>query len=437
MALVAVLILDPFATLSRGAWLSFAAVAVIALATRGRLGRDNAIRSFGRVQWAVTIGLAPFLIIAFGSLSLVSPIANAVAIPLFTLFIVPLSLLGALFASLWPALGSPVLQLAAWLLEISWPGLHWLANLPLAQWHFAALPAYATAALVCGALLLIAPGPWMMRYVGVLLCVPATLATGSWIDHGAFELTVLDVGQGLASVLRTARHTVVYDTGPAFRSGRDAAQLAVLPYLYASGTRSVDMLVVSHDDLDHRGGMDSLLRQIHVKQMRLGPSVRTSVIQRTCRRGERWTWDGVDFEFLHPADSGSSTDNESSCVLLVSAGGHRVLLTGDIQSQAEDLIVREGVPQVSAVVAPHHGSATSSTVPFVQALRPQIVVFAVGYLNRWNFPRSDVVDRWRAAGARTFTTADGGAITLLVDPRKPLQVDQYRESHRRYWLRAP
>jgi competence protein ComEC len=436
LALLAVLIVDPFATLSAGAWLSFGAVAVIAAATKGQLRRDHAIRAFGRVQWAVTIGLAPLVIIAFGSLSLVSPVANAAAIPLFTLLVVPLSLLGALFASLTPALGHPFLQLAAWLLELCWPGLNWLANLSLAQWHFAALSLFTTVALACGALLLIAPGPWMMRYVGVLLCVPAALAHGPATDRGAFELTVLDVGQGLATVVRTSEHTLVYDTGPAFRSGRDAAQLALLPFLYASGARRVDMLVVSHGDLDHRGGMESLIHQIKVKQMRLGPSVHTSTAQRTCLRGERWTWDGVDFEFLHPVDSAGSSDNESSCVLLVSAGDHRVLLTGDIQAQSEALIVREGVPPVDAVVAPHHGSATSSTASFVQALHPQIVIFAVGYLNRWNFPRADVVARWRAAGARTFTTAAGGAITLLVDPRKPLQVEQYRERRRRYWLRT-
>jgi competence protein ComEC len=436
LALVTVLVVDPFAPLSVGTWLSFGAVAVIASATSGQLARDNTIRAFGRVQWAVTIGLAPLLIVAFGSLSLISPVANAAAIPLFTLLIVPLSLLGALFASIVPALGYPFLWLGSWLLELCWPALNWLADLPFAQWHFAAPSLFAIAALVCGSLLLIAPGTWTMRYVGVLLCVPAVIAGGYQVDREAFALTVLDVGQGLATVVRTSGHTLVFDTGPAFRSGRDAAQLAVLPYLYASGARRVDMLVVSHGDLDHRGGMETLIRQIDVNAMRVGPSVHVSAAHRTCQRGERWTWDGVEFEFLHPADFGSSSDNESSCVLLVSAGTHRVLLTGDIQSQAEDLIVREGVPRVSAVVAPHHGSATSSTVPFVQALHPEIVIFAVGYLNRWNFPRSDVVDRWRAVGARTFTTAAGGAITLLVDPRKPLQVDQYRESHRRYWLRS-
>jgi competence protein ComEC len=236
--------------------------------------------------------------------------------------------------------------------------------------------------------------------------------------------------------VRTRTHTLVYDTGPAFRSGRDAAQLAVLPYLYSMGTRALDMLVVSHDDLDHRGGMDSLIDQMPLRESRVGPSVRSRISSRTCDRGERWVWDGVRFEFLHPGTESLGTDNETSCVLLVSAGSQSVLLTGDIQDRAEQSIVQNGMRPVTAVVAPHHGSATSSTPDFVTASAPQIVIFSSGYLNRWGFPKQAVIDRWQAVGARTFDTARSGAITLSVNPGKNVQVDEYRKSHRRYWLRS-
>jgi competence protein ComEC len=436
IALLGVLIVDPFAPLTPGAWLSFGAVAVIGACAGGRIRREGTIRAFSRVQWVVTIGLVPLLVLSFGSLSLVSPLANAAAVPLFTLLVVPLSLIGALFASMHHQLGFPFLQLASWLLESGWPALVWVSELPLAQWHFASPTGWQLLALICGTLLLIAPAIAPMRCAGLLLCLPATFSAGPSIASHAFELTVLDVGQGLASVVRTRSHVLVFDTGPAFRSGRDAAQLALLPFLYAMGVRKLDMLVVSHDDMDHRGGMDSLLRQMPVDESRLGPSVRHADHAQTCRRGQRWTWDGVQFEFMHPNDDMSGSENESSCVLLVSTGTHHVLLTGDIQDQAEASIVEHGLSRVSAVVAPHHGSATSSTAEFVNALAPQFVIFSTGYLNRWGFPKPSVVERWRAVGARTFDTAKAGAITLSVDPRKALQIDEYRKSHRRYWLRS-
>ena len=436
LALLAVLLIDPFAPLSAGAWLSFGAVAVLGFCVSGYLANANVIRTFGRVQWVVTIGLVPLIVLSFGSLSLVSPVANAAAVPAFTLLIVPLSLVGAVLSLCSSALAHPVLALANWLLEGCWPALSWLANLPLAQWHFASPVWWQILALLAGVLLLIVPGIAPIRCAGLLLCVPAIFNAGRAVGPGCFELAVLDVGQGLAVVVRTQAHTLVYDTGPAFRSGRDAAQLAVLPYLYAMGARTLDMLVVSHDDLDHRGGMNSLVSQMRLSEARLGPSVRSRISSRPCNRGDNWVWDGVRFEFLHPGDESLGTDNETSCVLLVSTGSQSVLLTGDIQDQAEHVIVQNGLQHVTAVVVPHHGSATSSTAEFVAALAPQIAIFSTGYLNRWGFPKQAVVDRWRAVGARTFDTAYSGAITLSVDPGKKVQVDEYRKSHRRYWLRS-
>jgi competence protein ComEC len=435
LALLAVLLIDPFAPLAAGAWLSFGAVALLGFCASGYLAPENAVRGFGRVQWVVTIGLVPLIVLSFGSLSLVSPVANAVAVPLFAFVIVPLALLGALLSLFSFAVAHPVLELAAWLLESCSPALTWLANLPLAQWHFASPEGWQIVALIAGVLLLVVPGIAPMRYAGFLLCLPATLSTGPQLVSPGLQVAVLDVGQGLAIVVRTQAHTLVYDTGPAFRSGRDAAQLAVLPYLNAMGVRSLDMLVVSHDDLDHRGGMQSLLAQMPTAEVRLGPSVRSHIASRTCHRGESWTWDGVQFEFLHPGDESLGTDNETSCVLLVSAGLRSVLLTGDIQDQAEQLLVANGVGHVTAVVAPHHGSSTSSTANLVTTLAPQFVIFSTGYLNRWGFPKRDVVERWQTVGARTFDTAQSGAITLSVDPAKGVQVDEYRKSHRRYWLR--
>lgn len=434
-ALIGVLLIDPFAPLAVGAWLSFGAVAVILLGVDGRLTREGAIKSFARVQLAVSVGLTPVLIAAFGSLSLISPLANAVAIPLFTLVVVPLTLIGAALASVSQFFGGIVLGLAATLLQVFWPALLWLSQLPLAMWHFPQLPLAISAALMLGTLLLILPGITPTRIAALLLCLPAVFWRPATPAHGEFKLTLLDVGQGLSATVHTRSHVLVYDAGPAFRSGRDTGELVILPFLRSQGVRRIDMLMVSHDDLDHRGGMRSVVAGMPVEQVLAGPSVKASLAQLgPCRRGQRWSWDGVEFEVLHPAAGDQAQDNDSSCVLRVTAsGGTSLLLTGDIQRNSEAELVATGLEHADIVIAPHHGSRTSSTAAFVDATQPELVLFATGYRNRWNFPRPDVIERWRLAGAQTLSTAQSGAIEVLVSATGVQLPKEFRVEHRRYW----
>lgn len=435
LALLGVLLADPFAPMSAGAWLSFGAVAVILLALAGRLKRENAAVSFTRVQLALTIGLTPLLLGAFGGVSLVSPFANALAVPLFTLLIVPAVLLGACAAALSTSLGAWVLSAPAWLLNMSWPALERLAAQPLAMWHFPepTLPAFF--ALAAGAALLAAPGVWPMRIAGALLCLPVVVNRPATPAAGDFELAMLDVGQGLASVVRTRSHVLVYDAGPGFRAGRDAGELAMLPYLRHRGVRAIDMLMISHGHLDHQGGARSILAALPVAATLRGPSV-DAVDGELCSRGRRWTWDGVEFIVLHPSQADATDHNDSSCVVQIRGRGGSALLTGDIEEEAEARLIADGLAPVDIVAAPHHGSRTSSSEPFVQALRPQIVVFAAGYRNRWGFPKTDVVERWRAAGARTLTTAASGAVELSVVGGAPVRVREHRVADVRYWRRG-
>lgn len=434
IALIAVLLIDPFAPLAVGAWLSFGAVAVILLAVSGRLVREGTLRSFTRVQVAVTIGLTPLLIGAFGSLSLIAPLANAIAIPAFTLLLVPLILLGTAAAAVWLPAGAVVLGFTTQLLNGCWPALEWLSRLPLAMWHLPQLPWPAYALLLAGTLLLVVPGIWPMRMVAIMLCMPALTWRPATPGHGEFSLVLLDVGQGLAAAVHTQSHVLVYDTGPAFRTGRDTGELVVLPYLRSQGVRRIDALMVSHGDLDHQGGMRSIAHAMPVTQVLAGPSVKLRLPQsRTCRRGQRWSWDGVDFEVLHPAGMEYVRDNDSSCVLWVSAAGGSVLLTGDIQNDSEAALVAAGIPHADIVVAPHHGSRTSSTAAFVAATRPSLVLFPAGYRNRWGFPKQDVIDRWRAAGAQTLSTPQSGAIEVRVSAAGPQPARQFRIEHRHYW----
>jgi competence protein ComEC len=435
LALIVVLILDPFAPLAVGAWLSFGAVVVLVVALSGRIGRDGAIANFARVQLAATIGLVPLLLASFGALSLVSPLANLIAVPLFTLLVVPSVLIGTLAASIHPMPGAVLLKVPVALLNGSWPMFQWLADRSMSVWY-APEPSWPVfAALVCGVLFLILPAIWPVRVVGLLLCLPIVCYRAPTPASGTFELTVLDVGQGAAAVVRTHSHVLLYDTGPAFQSGRSAAELAVLPFLRHKGVHQLDMLLISHGDQDHSGGLPAVLANLPVRTLMLGPSVQdTSRAQVRCERGQRWTWDGVSFTVLHPQASAERSRNDSSCVVLIRGRDGTTLLTGDIEVDAERELLEHGVPRVDVVVAPHHGSGTSSSSLFVAATRPDVTIFSTGYRNRWGMPRADVVERWQKAGARTFDTSVSGAITATFAAGK-VQVREQRHTRRRYWSR--
>ncbi len=438
LSLIAILLWDPFAPLAAGAWLSFVAVAVILLASGGQLGRAGVLRGFTHVQLAVTIGMAPLVIAAFSALSLISPLANAMAVPLFTLVLVPLVLIGTMLSAFSLSAGSALLGLATKLLAGCWPGIEWLASLPLAVWHVPSLPLPVFVALLVGAWLLVIPAIWPVRVAALLLCAPAMLHRPSAPLPGEFELTMLDVGQGLAVSVRTRSHTLVYDTGPAFRSGRDTGELVVLPFLHSIGVRYIDMLMVSHADLDHRGGLLTLLRSMPTRQLLLGPSLRPSEIATAlnvggCRAGERWQWDGVTFDVLHPGNASYRSDNDSSCVLRITGSGGSALLTGDVESLAESDIVNRGLPATDIVIVAHHGSRSSSTPALVAAAHAKYALFSAGYRNRWGFPKSDIVARWQQSGASGLSTIDSGAILMTVGARGVAPPTRYRDSHRHYW----
>ena len=279
------------------------------------------------------------------------------------------------------------------------------------------------------------PGIWPTRLAGALLCLPVLLHRIPGPGVGNFELAMLDVGQGLAVVVRTQTHALVYDAGPAFPTGRDAGELAGLPYLRYRGVRHLDALVVSHGDLDHRGGANSVLAAMAVGQILTGPSVaplsRASV---PCRRGQRWTWDGVQFEILHPARFGHASDNDSSCVLLVQQRRQRIARGRRGRSRRSGARCKR-LAACNGRRVPHHGSRTSSTAPFVATSRPALALVSAGYRNRWGLPRHEVVERWRAAGARLLTTADSGAIEITFVAGRPPLVREYRRTQRRYWQR--
>ena len=435
IALLLVLIFDPLAVLAGGFWLSFVAVAIIFYGLSGRLGQLPRWYQGVRVQWWLSIGLLPLAIVLFQRASLVSPVANLLAVPLVSLLVVPLSLLGTLSLSLSHWLGESFMLLAAGLMHGIIFGLNWIAQWPLASWSGAAGSGWHAALAVVGVILLLAPRGLPARAIGLVLLLPLLIGVPSGIPYGTARFTLLDVGQGLAGVVETRYHTLVFDTGPRFSPRFDTGAAVVIPFLRQRGRRQIDHLFISHGDSDHIGGAESVLTAIPVLKISSSvPEKLTPYPVASCRRGQRWEWDGVEFTVLHPGEGFSSRRNNASCVLRVTAGNHSLLLTGDIESKAERHLLQADPTELRAdiLVAPHHGSNTSSTMPFIQAVAPEYVLFPVGYRNRFQFPREAVVQRYREQGVSMLATDATGAISFELGQGQ-LQPDRFRQRARRYW----
>ena len=435
MALTAVLLIDPHAALTAGFWLSFLAVAAI-LAMLGSLALPlQPLRAFFTTQNVVSLALLPATLLLFGSVSLVGPLANLVAIPVFSCVLVPVTLLGTLCLGFAPTVAHNLLALAGWCVDRLWPALEWAARVPAAIIHLPTPSIGLSILLVIGALAALMPLPWSLRLPTVLL-VPLLLAEPVKRAPGDFTLTTLDVGQGLAVVVHTKAHALLFDAGPRFRNGRSAGELAVVPYLHEVGVRALDLIVVSHADADHAGGVPAVTRALGLRELRRGDQVQElNVPAAACERGEAWIWDDVRFAFLSPGRAEHWSENDGSCVLEIANAHGRALLTGDIEASAEEHIASIGSWHTSdVVVIPHHGSRSSSSAALIESVGARYAIVSAGARNRWHFPHSEVVERWCRADAQVINTADWGAISIDFSARSGMQPPRsYRAGHDHYW----
>jgi competence protein ComEC len=433
LALLAVLVVDPLAILSAGFWLSFAGVALLIHASRDA-GTAAGWRELAPAQIAMSIGLLPLSVWFFAQSSLVGPLANLFAVPWISFVVVPVTLAGALLIVPLPMLGEPVLRLAAMLLEPQWALLRWQSSWPLAQWHFAESSTLAFVAAALGALWLLLPRGVPLRSLGLLLLLPQLWPAPRRPAHGDFELTMIDVGQGLSVLVRTERHALLYDAGARFPSGFDLGDAVVVPTLQALGVSALDALVVSHADNDHAGGVDAVRRAFPPGASWLGDTRSAPGQGRPCRAGQRWAWDSVEFHMLHPADDAPGSDNDRSCVLLVQSGSARVLLTGDIGARIEPAVAAAAGAEPLVLVVPHHGSKTSSSAALLDALSVQQALISAGYRSRFGHPHADVVKRYRERGIALVNTATAGCIRLYLSPDTPPRtVEHCRTDRARYW----
>jgi competence protein ComEC len=436
-AMIAVLILDPLAVLSPGFWFSFMAVAVIAYGYAGRLGRGNVWWRFGRIHWLITLALFPLSLFLFQQTSIVSPLANLFLVPWVSLVVVPVVLLGAVLTTVWPALAQGLFDLADICMQISWPAVHWLAQLPLAKWVQPAPSFVAMLLALCGVLLLLAPRGFPQRWLGGVMLLPALLVSPSVPAPGVFRATLLDVGQGLSVVVQTHQHVLVFDTGPRFGEDTDAGERMLLPYLQHLGIATIDKLVISNGDADHIGGAASLLKNIHVVEV-TGKDIDGLQHQNKtpCATGQSWHWDGVEFYVLHPAvNQIESQRNNHSCVLKVSNGNESLLIAADIEKKIEKRLLASQLDRLRSdvLVVPHHGSNTSSTEAFIAAVQPRYALVSAGYRNRFGHPRPEVVERYLDAGSVMINTAQAGAIELMFDTAPGLEPVLHRQLSRHYW----
>ncbi|MBK1719457.1 DNA internalization-related competence protein ComEC/Rec2 [Thiocystis violacea] len=438
LALVGVLVWDPGAVLSYGFWLSFGAVALLLFNLGQRLPSRDLWTRWGRAQWAVGIGLLPLLFLFFGQASLVAPPVNLVAVPLFSLVILPLVLIASLL-SLIPGLDWP-LRLTAEGLDLCLAGLEWVADLPWASGHLAARPSWVWGVALLGALLVLAPRGLPGRWLGLVLLLPLLAVRPPAPRQGEVWFTLLDVGQGLAAVVETASGTLVYDTGPAYPSGFETGTMVLAPFLQSRGIERIERLVISHADKDHAGGAAGLLASIPAGRILSGEPERLGLAKvEPCLAGEGWEWSGVRFGFLYPERPGVKGNN-ASCVLKIETGGRSILLTGDVEAKVErELAERLGPGLRSDVlVAGHHGSATSTSAPFLDAVDPDWVLFSSGYANQFGFPVAEVRARVAERGIASLDTAIRGAIQIRLGPDGWIGAPEgWRDRAARLWTHRP
>ncbi len=449
LALLIILFLQPKSVLSPSLWLSFAAVAAIVYFFMGRREALAWWQQLLLLQLWLSIFMIPWTLLFFNQASLISPLANLIAIPWVSFSIVPLALLGV---ALWPfseTLAAWLWQLSAYLADFLLLFLDFLANLPWAALPLGARPWPLLWLGVVLTLWLFAPRAWP----GKLPALFSLLLIVSWPAPrpaaGEVWLTVVDVGQGLSVLMQTQHKNLLFDTGK-----KGQGEQSIIPTLRTFGIHKLSMLMISHDDSDHSGSAVELLQHIPTEKILAGqpkPLIETltnsleskktkTPTPEACLAGQSWDWDAVRFEILHPQENRRyANDNAHSCVLLVTtATGEKILLTGDIGHREEFSVLRQAATrQLSLgqgiVIAGHHGSKHSSSQAFIEAINAEQVVFTAGFANSYGHPDAQVVANFQAAGATPWLSAEHGAIQFHVNGKKPMKIKSWRQRQQRYW----
>ena len=432
LALNGVLLLDPLASLQPGFWLSFAAVAVLIFTFSGRLGPWRWWQTWTRAQWLIAIGLGPLLLVLGLPISLSGPLVNLLAVPWISLLVLPPALLGTLLLPV-PYVGEGLLWLAGGLIDGLFTGLAWMAG-QVPAWVPTAIPLWVWGLGALGAFLLLLPRGVPLRPLGWPLLLLLIFPPRSEIPEGVADIWQLDVGQGLAILVRTRHHTLLYDAGPRF-GDNDLGERVVLPTLRKLGVDGIDLMLISHAHADHAGGARAVAQGLPVKHVLGGePAELPNEWQAAgCESGRRWTWDGVNFELWQWAHARES--NPKSCVLQIEASGERMLLTGDIDMAAERALLESplAIP-TDWLQSPHHGSRSSSSMALLDRLRPKAVLISRGQGNSFGHPHPTVLARYQKYGMAIYDSADQGAVHLQLGR---FEAPRSMRLERRFWRDPP
>lgn len=446
VALLAVLLINPLSALSAGFWLSFSAVLIISLIASSRVTKLSSWRQGIRVQWWIAVAMLPLTVVMFQQGSLISPVANMLMIPFMGLLIVPLILLSCLIS-----LGS--VDVAVWLfsvisdlISVGWQFLEWLTHMPFATWQKPVLPLPIALLALCGGLILILPRGFPMRIAAVVLLLPMLFYKADTPGDGEYWVTVLDVGQGLSAFIRTRNRALLYDAGARKGERFDVGRMVVVPYLRSIGAKKLDKLIISHVDNDHSGGASSVIREFSVSGVLVGGDSSRLLLpvgtqSEACNAGDKWVWDKVQFEILHPIlhPRGSySKTNNHSCVLRVSNQNSSMLIPGDIEGKVERILVNKHGQMLESdlLIMPHHGSNTSSSSALLEAVSPSLSIVSAGYKNRFGHPTKKVLARYESIGSKVLNTAYEGAIQLEFSENMdtvPVIVKRQRKDKVHYW----
>ena len=469
-ALGLVLLIDPLAVLSVGFWFSFSAVAVIFIsitAAQKQAGMNESffykvlltLKQWVRLQLLISLFLLPLSLFMFQQVSLISPLANLLLIPYVSFLVVPVVLLAIICSFLSLTLSDMLFTLAATLLDFIWPLLSYFSSLPYALWVRGDVD--ITKLLVATAAMLLffyarkisfyvfsridikTPeyASWLIRAMACLLFIPLLTMETSKFDHGEYQLTVLDVGQGSAAVIQTQNHVLVFDAGAKFSDRFNAGSGVVIPYLRSQSIASLDRLIISHGDADHIGGAQAILDE-YPETFLIGQDIEKLQVanRQRCHAGFKWHWDGVDFAFLSPATKDkllavAGKRNDQSCVLQVISTAGSVLFTGDIEKKTEKQLVEQYGKLLASdiLLVPHHASNTSSVSAFIKAVNPELSLISVGYKNRYRLPNRKVMARYEVENRQMMQTDKSGAITIRLMAASSFIIEKYREKAGKYW----
>lgn len=435
LALILVLLNNPLSIFSAGFWLSFYVVGVIIYSTGQHKNKSYWYR-MGYLQLLISIATLPLIAWFFASGSVLSPVANLVAIPIFSFIVTPLSLIGALLNSsglvdiaqlVFEAVNQVLIGLGYF--------LAYLVQFDFNHWHYAQTSVLDLSIFILAILIAISPAGLKLRWLSILILALMLLTPTAKIDKNSVLISVLDVGQGLANIVQTQNHILLFDTGAAYRSGFNMGEAVITPFLRAQQIRHLDKIIISHGDNDHIGGLTSVLSAFNVGEIL--SSVPHKITQKTtlCQAGQSWEWDGVLFEMLNPVKNTHFTGNNASCVLKISTHKYSILLTADIERGAERQLIKNFPNKLNSdiMLSPHHGSKTSSGIDFLQTVAPEFIIISSGYQNRFNHPAKKITHRYNANNISFINTNCAGQIQIKLGDT--IYISEYRKNNARYYMR--